>query len=135
MWDTLYFDSAWTPFITLSHSLILWPMLLLLATLTKQALLRYVSAAALLHVCMDFFVHHDDAYRHFWPLSDWKFLSPLSYYDPKYYGDWVGAIDAVVVIGLLVWLATLYTNRKARIGIGAIVGLYVTSVVLPYFIF
>lgn len=134
MWDTLYFDSAWSPLITLSHSLIIWPLLLLGAVLCKQSLLKFFAASALLHVTLDFFVHHDDAYRHFWPLTDWKFMSPLSYWDPQYYGNWVGGIDTLVVIGLLVWLSTIYTNTKARVGIFIVILMYITAVILPYLI-
>jgi hypothetical protein len=135
MWQTLYFDSAWSPIITLSHSLLIWPFLLLFATVTKRTLLEFFAASALLHVVIDFFVHNDDAYRHFWPLSDWKFLSPLSYYDPQYYGQWVGAIDAIIIIGLLVWLMTIYKSRSARTGIGIVILLYVASTILPYLIY
>ena len=112
MWDVLYFDSAWSPFITLSHSLLLWPLLLLVATLAKQTLLRLFAVSALLHVSLDFLVHHDDAYRHFWPLRDWKFMSPVSYWDPAYYGNWASLFDAVLVIALLTWLVSHYKNHK-----------------------
>jgi len=129
MWDTLYFDSVWSPYITLSHSLLLWPLLLLFATIAKQRLLQLFSASAFAHVVLDFFVHHDDAYRHFWPLTNWKFLSPLSYYDPQYYGTWVSTIDSLLIIGLLAWLSTIYTNTRSRIGIGIIILLYVAALV------
>jgi len=112
MWDVLYFDSAWSPFITLSHSLLLWPVLLLFAALAKRALLRLFAISALLHVSLDFLVHHDDAYRHLWPLSDWKFMSPVSYWDPAYYGNWASLFDAVLVIALLTWLVSHYKNHK-----------------------
>ena len=112
MWNTLYFDSTWAPFITLSHSLLLWPILLLFATLVKRALLRLFAISALLHVSLDFLVHHDDAYRHLWPLSDWKFMSPVSYWDPAYYGNWANLFDAVLVIALLTWLVSHYKNHK-----------------------
>lgn len=129
MWDTLYFNSAWSPFITLSHSLLLWPVLLLFATLAKQQLVQLFAASALVHIILDFFVHHDDAYRHFWPLSDWKFFSPLSYYDPQYYGNWVSTIDSVIIIALLLWLWTVYTSKRARVGIAFIILLYVTTLI------
>lgn len=135
MWNMYYFDSAWTPIITLSHSLLLWPLFLLFAIYTKRTLLRFFASSTLLHVTLDFFVHHDDAYRHFWPLTEWTFASPISYWDPQFYGNWVSSIDAIVVIGLLIWLGSIYKNTKTRIGIAAIVILYVTSLVLSNFIF
>ena len=84
---------------------------------------------------MDFLVHHDDAYRHFWPLSDWKFMSPLSYWDPRYYGNWVSAVDTIIILGLLLWLSSRYTSTQARAGIVLVGLLYITATILPYFIF
>ena len=135
MWNMYYFDSTWIPVITLSHSLILWPLLLLFAAVTRRTILRFFTTSALLHISLDFFVHHDDAYRHFWPLTEWKFMSPISYWDPQHYGNWVGMIDTVLIISLLVWLSTIYKNRTARIVIGIVIFLYITSVVLPHLIF
>jgi hypothetical protein len=135
MWDTLYFNSAWSPILTLSHSLLLWPLLLLFAVYTKRTLLTFFTTSALLHILLDFFVHHNDAYRHFWPLTDWKFISPISYWDPRYYGNWVGLLDTVLIIILLLWLLRMYTATKARIGITLIIVLYSISTILPYFIF
>lgn len=112
MWNTLYFDSAWTPFITLSHSFLLWPALLLVAKIAKQKILFWVSAAALAHSGLDFLVHHDDAYRHLWPLTNWKFLSPVSYYDPNYFGTLFGLVDFAVIILFLTYLHTFY--KKSR---------------------
>jgi hypothetical protein len=126
MWDMLYFDSVWSPFITLSHSLILWPIILLFAAILKKNLLKYFAVSALLHVAIDFFVHHDDAYRHFWPLTDWKFFSPVSYYDPQYFGYWVNMSDSILVVALLGWLGTIYTkNTKLQYVIGSLIVLYV----------
>lgn len=135
MWDVLYFESAWVPIFTLSHSLMLWPFLFAAGMYLKQHLLMYTAGAATLHVCLDFFVHNDDAYAHFWPLIDWKFISPISYWDPAHFGQIVGAIDAVVILGLLLWLGTKYSGKRARLGIGSIMVLYVASLIAPFFIF
>lgn len=58
-------------------------------------------ASAFLHALSDLPLHGEDAHRHFWPLSDWRFVSPISYWDPKRHGAAVGAVEAV-----LVWAAT-----------------------------
>jgi len=132
MWNVLYFDSGWSPFITLSHSLLLWPLLLLIASVFKYKILQYVSITALLHITMDFLVHHDDAYRHFWPLSNWKFLSPISYWDPAYYGYWVSLSDTILIILLLTWISFYYKTKKAQWSIGLLLGLYVLSALIPF---
>jgi len=135
IWRDLYFDSGWTPFITLSHSLLLWPLLLLTAYIYDWKITKYVTTAATLHICLDFLVHNDDAYAHFWPLTDWNFISPVSYWDPGHYGQYVGMLDTVVVIALLSWLMTIYQTRSWRIGMSIVIGLYIVSVIAPYFIF
>lgn len=135
MWNELYFDSAWTPFFTLSHSLLLWPLLFLVGTYLKQRVLKYIAGAGILHITLDLLVHNDDAYRHFWPLSDWKFVSPISYWDPSHYGRLVSVFDTMIIVGLLVWLGTKYTSVRARVLMGLVGTLYVVSQALPFLIF
>ncbi len=114
LWDVLYFDSAWTPLITLSHSLILWPILLGISHILGLRFLKWLSASALFHITLDFFFHAEDAYRHFWPLTDWKFHSPVSYWNPAYYGNIVGSLDTIFVALLLLWIYRNSSNIRAK---------------------
>lgn len=120
MWDDMYFNSGWAIPITLSHSFLLWPTLIALGYYFNLRLLTWFSLSALIHAVVDFCVHTDDAYRHFWPLSDFKFHSPISYYRTSEYGNWVSAFDSILVLGLLTYLYTKYTGwwRGVIIGIG-----------------
>ncbi len=129
MWDDMYFNSSWSIPITLTHSFWLWPLLILVGTYLKLNFLKWFSISALMHAVIDFLVHTDDAYRHFWPFSDWKFYSPFSYYRSSEYGNWVMAFDSVLVLGLLTYLYTLYTGkwRVLLIGLGI---LYMTRLVI-----
>ncbi|QIN78196.1 hypothetical protein GBA65_06360 [Rubrobacter marinus] len=38
------------------------------------------------HTIADFVTHVDDTRPLFWPLSGWEWSSPVSYYNPRYYG-------------------------------------------------
>ena len=38
------------------------------------------------HTDVDFLTHMDDTRPLFWPLLGWKWSSPVSYYNPLYYG-------------------------------------------------
>jgi hypothetical protein len=69
-----------------------------------------------MHVVVDFFVHADDAYKHFWPLTNWRFFSPVSYYDSNYYGQWFGILESVLYITLLLGLTKQY-YRLSKPGI------------------
>lgn len=111
MWGDMYFNSGWAIPITLTHSFIIWPFLMSMATFFGWKFLQYFSLSALLHTAVDFCVHTDDAYRHFWPLSNWKFHSPISYYNSAEYGQYVGAFDSLLVLGLLFFLYYKYTGK------------------------
>ncbi len=129
MWDDMYFNSGWSIPITLTHSFWLWPLLIAIGTYFSLNFLRWFSMSALLHAVVDFCVHTDDAYRQFWPFSDWKFHSPISYYRASEFGNWVSAFDSLLVLGLLTYLYTLY-NGKWRILILGIGILYTARLII-----
>jgi hypothetical protein len=52
----------------------------------------------LLHVFGDLPLHHDDAHRHFFPFLDWRFRSPVSYWDPAHRGAWASLVEFTVVL-------------------------------------
>lgn len=114
MWDDMYFNSGWSIPITLTHSFLLWPALITASTYFGWKFLRWFSISALFHTIVDFFVHTDDAYRHFYPLSNWKFHSPISYYNPAEYGIYVGLFDTVLVLFLLSYLYQIYRQKTTK---------------------
>ena len=124
MWDDLYFNSAWSIPITLSHSLLLWPLVLALGYALSRQVLVWISASALLHIALDFLVHTSNAYRHFWPLSDWTFRSPVSYWNSAEYGTWVMLADTLTVWGLLTYLFIVSERRRVRVFIVLLGALY-----------
>lgn len=67
--------------------------------------------SCLIHVLFDFPVHVDDAHRHFWPLSDWKFTSPFSYWNPAHFG---AEIQIVEFIAALLMIGVLYKRFESR---------------------
>lgn len=128
LWDDIYFNSGWSIPITLTHSFIIWPILIAFSGYFGWKLLKWFSISALFHALVDFCVHTDDAYRHFYPFSDWKFKSPVSYWNNAEYGQYVSLFDSFLVILLLVYLYTRYQNRM-RILIVALGILYVFRLV------
>ena len=52
------------------------------------------------HSLLDIPVHNDDAHRHFFPLTDYRFMSPLSYWDPNHYGRFVALFELLLVLGV-----------------------------------
>ena len=121
-WRETYFSD---PLIQASgavfNSAPLYAALALAATLVARGggrawatLVLVFALAALSHVATDLPVHADDAHRHFWPLTDWRFISPISYWDPAHYGRWVGLAEAALGVGLCVVLWRRFAGRWTR---------------------
>ena len=92
----LYFSDAWQSIFRVDNSIVLWGIGLGLALAMRSAWAIALCGAALLHLGLDFPLHHDDGRAHFWPLSNWVFESPVSYWDRNHYGNIVGPIEIAV---------------------------------------
>ena len=68
----------------------------------------------MLHLLLDFPLHNDDARAHFWPLTMWKFESPLSYWDRDHYGGVVAPLEAILALALCVILWLRFTRLWPR---------------------
>ena len=49
-------------------------------------LCSYWCLSMCIHSIFDFLLHNDDAHSNWVPLTQWKFYSPISYWDPNHYG-------------------------------------------------
>lgn len=101
----LYYSDAWQQVFAIDNSFVLWGIGLGLALWSKSKVWTAFTGAALLHLIFDFPLHTHDARMHFWPLTDWKFHSPISYWDSGAGADAVGigALVLVLALGLLIW--------------------------------
>jgi hypothetical protein len=68
----------------------------------------------IIHILGDFALHHHDAHRHLFPFSDWRFRSPISYWDPRYFGQIVGPLEAIAVVLGCIILTRRFTSSRAR---------------------
>jgi hypothetical protein len=119
IWDTIYFESGWQAVWSITHSLWIWPLGLFSAWSFKKIWLQYLFSSMLLHICLDFLVHADDAYAHFWPFTGWRFYSPVSYWDPQHYGNIVSAIESLTFVIGAVFLCKRFKSKWMR---GLLVG-------------
>lgn len=97
VFNELYFSDAWQTVFAIDNSILLWGTLLAVALARRSAWAIALCAAALLHVILDFPLHHDDGRPHFWPVSWWVFESPFSYWDIRQGARWIAPIEAVLV--------------------------------------
>jgi hypothetical protein len=125
IWSLLYFDPDWQRFFDLFNSLPLIAIgaAIALSRKSRAALALFLSMG--LHVAADLPVHREDAHGHFYPLSSWRFESPISYWDPAHYGLVVGGLEALGVI-----VGSLILTRRG--GPWRIVGLATLGLYLTY---
>jgi hypothetical protein len=117
----LYFSDPWQTVFAVDNSLPLWGLVLAVALLARWRTVAIFAASGLLHLVFDFALHHDDARRHFWPLSDWVFRSPVSYWDSRHYGAIAGPVETLgaLMLCVVLWRRFLTTPARALIALGA----------------
>ena len=114
-----YFSPAWQTVFAIDNSIFVWSLVLLLGVWSGLRPLAVFAGAALLHIAFDLPLHHDDGRPHFWPLTDWVYESPISYWDHRRHGDIVGVVEVVLVLGLAVLLWRRFKGWFARAAIVA----------------
>lgn len=121
----LYFSPAWQNIFAVDNSIPLWALGLALGLLTRNRIVIAFCGAGLLHLAFDLPLHNEDARRHFWPLSDYVFRSPVSYWDPHRHGRVTAPIEMAVclVLSVVLWHRFHGTFARTFILIGLVVEL------------
>jgi hypothetical protein len=104
VFDVLYFSKTWQGIFAVDNSFVVWGGILALGLWLRREWVWVFAASALIHLVFDFLLHNDDARRHFWPLSDWIFVSPFSYWDVDHHGALVGGMELVAVFFMMIIL-------------------------------
>jgi hypothetical protein len=109
--DLAHWDAAASHPITLAlHSFVPTAIVLAIVWATGWAVLTPWLWGILSHAAIDMLTHVSDAYPIFWPLADFRFPAPVSYWEPAYHGREFflvehGALAAVLLIlgGRFIW--------------------------------
>lgn len=112
IWSVEYYKPGWQAFIDCFNSIPLLLLGMVVCWKTKQSFLFILFASMLLHTFGDLPLHHDDAHRHFFPFSDWRFSSPVSYWNPDYYGNWFSIIEGLSVFVTSIFLYCHYPKLR-----------------------
>jgi len=126
IWGELYYSDFWQASAAVTNSLPVFAALALLAwvgggrllgerTTRLSSMLLAIAAGALLHVVTDLPLHHDDGHPHFWPVSDWIFSSPVSYWDPAHYGRAWSILEIALAAALLLILWRRFRSLRVRV--------------------
>lgn len=110
----LYFSDAWQSIFRIDNSFILWGIAMVMGIMLRSQIVIALCGAALLHLLFDFGLHHDDGRAHFWPISNWIFESPVSYWDRNHYGDIVAPIEILASLACCVVLWRRFVGRWMR---------------------
>ncbi|SLN23782.1 cobalamin biosynthesis protein CobQ [Pseudooctadecabacter jejudonensis] len=116
----LYFSDLWQTIFKIDNSAVLWGIALAVAGWFRSGWGIALCGAALLHIGLDFPLHHDDGRAHFWPLSNWVFESPVSYWDRNHYASIVAPLEIAVS---LILCAVLWRRFQGWLMRGLIVAL------------
>ena len=141
VWNQLYWQEPWQTYTAAGNSIPFYAMILLLGIVALRQVrsahkigivLTFLALAALVHIAGDLPVHVADAHRHFWPISDWKFISPVSYWNPDHHGRVFMVFETLLGILIMTVLFRRFKNWLVRIPLVIILTAYV--VVPLYFI-
>ncbi len=110
----LYYSDLWQSIFRIDNSFIVWGGVLALGVALRSAWLVAFSGAALLHIGLDFPLHHDDGRAHFWPITNWVFQSPVSYWDPNHHGRVLTPLEIAASWAICVGLWRKYIGRIFR---------------------
>ena len=115
LWGTRYFTEAWQNFFDIFNSV---PLILILLGIGYYLLnsdrITIFAGSLLIHCVFDFLTHHDDGHHHFYPLSDFIFESPISYWDRDHHAGIVAPIEQIVILAAAIYLFPRLKTRLAR---------------------
>ncbi len=118
--EAIYFSGPFGRTGILLHSAVLVSLLLGLYWLSglwkrdrRKILLGFLAGWAG-HTIVDFLTHGDDARPLFWPISDWKWASPISYYNPLHYGREFFFVEHGAMLLIILWLLARWIVRRRR---------------------
>jgi hypothetical protein len=145
IFDELYWQNWWQVTNGIGHSFLLWGGLLAFSITMRERLSASLAAiegwtlsavfavSALLHTLIDFLCHREDAHMSFWPVTRWKFISPVSYWDRQFYADWFMLFEAVLGLCLAIVVFKRFRHWLVRGALAFVMLLYVAVPVMFLF--
>jgi hypothetical protein len=129
IWSEAYYEPFWQNAIALLHSI----PLALIGTVFfyyldwKPGMILCLSMVC--HSLLDLPVHNDDAHRHFFPFSNYRLISPFSYWDIRHHGKFVAFVEMALVIGVNPIAISLLNSLWAK---GIVIGIDLFYLVAYY---
>lgn len=135
VWGVWYYNPPWSTTIDVMNSIPFYGLAALLGYIlwsrnpksAINAIMLFGGLAAVMHLVADLPLHTDDAHAHFWPFSHWKFVSPVSYWDPAHYGRYWTVFEAIFGIFLVVILWRRFTPWWLRAFFALAIVVYIAA--------
>ncbi len=134
IWKKAWDDPVWRVYFDSAHSIPLIILAMAVAAWLQAPWWTWLFASMGLHALFDLPLHHDDAHRHFFPLSNWRFASPVSYWDVRYHGAIAARLEVLAVLLACIVLWQRHPSPAMRWLTGGIAGLYVLFSVIVWII-
>lgn len=135
IWGELFFRADWQVLFNMFNSIPLFLMVVLIAVLVKNKSVFVFGIANLMHFFVDMLLHQEDGRAHFYPFSNYKFHSPISYWNPEYFGGIFSVFETLLILGLSIPLWKGLKNKWARALIIAVNVFNIFNWVLWYVVF
>lgn len=117
--DRALSSSFWLTLHNVPHSLVVMGALSLLGyVFSKRRWARWLlwyAAGATLHIVFDIFTHATDGPLFLYPLSQLRFSSPVSYWDPVHYGQAFTLFEYLLDFGLVLYLLLPRQRRRTSL--------------------
>ena len=112
LWREIYFQPEWQFVKNIFNSVPFALIILTFGFAIKKRWIQLFSYSLLIHYVLDFFTHVNDGHAHFFPLTNFIYQSPISYWDQNFYGTLGSTIElsllAVAVLYIVPRLETWY---------------------------
>ena len=119
IWDRVYFEAPWQQLFDAFNSIPVYTALAMAALWWRWRLGLWIALSALLHIACDLPLHREDAHAHLWPISDWHFVSPVSYWDRAHHGALFSLFELALLAGSAAWLGRRARSTWLRLALGA----------------
>ena len=132
IWGSYYFFDHWQLVFDLFNSIPIFLAIAVYCYVKKHPIVFLVAASALVHVLLDLPLHNDDAHRHFLPFTNWQFISPVSYWDPRHFGVYAMTTEMIMSVGACIWVALGKYGQSIRVTAMITLGIYFTGMVFAW---
>lgn len=136
IWQDLYYEDRWFNVFATFHSIPVTGAICAAGVALGLPWLALLAGSMVLHNVADLPLHAEDAHRHFYPLSNYRFKSPISYWNPQFWGRVVAAGEVLLLVACSAFMYPRLVTWWAKASVLAVnfvyLGCYAAFYLGPY---